>query len=110
MAKPKIEFKYWFIRRDDAGFITEVAVRFNEIATGKDSKNNDIIVRNKLNKSDLFSIQKPTKKTINVIEHFIYTSADFGNIKTDTELHNFMVDEVKKLTSYAPTVEQTNKK
>ena len=109
MAKKLIEFKYWYINRNDAGFITEATVRFNEGKLVKEGSLDVFSREKKLDKSETPKITNSTKIG-NGVEHFVYTSADFGSIKTDKELYNFMLDEVRKITTHEPITEQLTKK
>ena len=101
----RTDYKFWYIRRDDNGFITEVAVRFYkgdyQIIDGKGT-----YVRTKrltptkgelnhLAKSDgniSYSIEVSGKEAV------VYLPKDFGQIKTDGEIRVFMNTEIAKDT------------
>jgi len=98
----KTDFKFWYIRRSDDGFIEEAAVRFYEgdyQTTVIDDKGNTGLayVRTKrLEKADLPHLDKKFKKETNGNDAKLYTSDDFGSIKTDDELTGFLKKELKK--------------
>src|SRR3990167_3588837 len=97
------DYKFWFIRRDDDGFITEAAVRFYE--GGFDAEGT--YVRSKLlEKIDLKHLDKKFVKDSNGTDTKLYTQADFGSIKTDDELRTFLNSELAKDTKREPIKEQ----
>jgi len=97
------DYKFWFIRRDDDGFITEAAVRFYE--GGYDAEGT--YVRSKLlEKIDLKHLDKKFVKDSNGTDTKLYTQADFGSIKTDDELRTFLNSELAKDTKREPIKEQ----
>lgn len=97
----RTDYKFWFIRRDDNGFITEVAIRFYEgeyeIKSGK-----QVYIRTKRLEtlSDLpHLVKRGVLKVINEItgeKAIYYNQEDFGQIKTDNELRNFLNQEISK--------------
>jgi len=97
------DYKFWFIRRDDDGFITEAAVRFYEGDYDADGK----YVRSKLlGKIDLKHLDKKFVKDSAGVDTKSYTQADFGSIKTDDELCTFLNSELAKDTKREPIKEQ----
>jgi len=102
-----IDYKFWYIKRDDDGKITEAGVRFYEgdITTEGEiepsSKLSAPITRfrkvKQLNKNDLSflgSVVFGKENTIN--DAVIYSEKDFGNIYTDNELNKFLDLEISK--------------
>lgn len=92
----KTDFKFWYIRRDDNGFIEEATVRFYE---------GDLVMKNgkvvyertkRLGKDDLKHLDSIFKKESNGNDAKVYTQNDFGLIKTDEELVSFLKSEIKK--------------
>lgn len=98
----RTDFKFWYIRRSDDGFIEEAAIRFYEgeyQTTVIDDKGNTGIayVRTKrLTKNDLPHLDAKFKKEGSGADAKVYTTEDFGMIKTDEELMSFLNNEIKK--------------
>ena len=107
------DYKFWYIRRDDNGFITDCAIRFyeSEISTKDeqvwDETEKKFILkpvtkyrRNKrLQKADLNYLKKGEEKFIKELsgaDAVLYTQEDFGQIKTDDELRLFLNKELAK--------------
>ena len=102
-------YKFWFIRRDDDGFIKEAAIRFYEGSIQEvDVINPDTratekamrYVRSKrLIPSELghLSSQKTCKES-DGNDCITYTSDDFGPIKTTEELRVFLNGELARDT------------
>ena len=118
----KTDFKFWFIRRDDNGFITDCGIRFyegditteNEIMLDREVAKDFVSVPvtryrrlRRLNSTDLKHLKsEKTMKEANGEEAIIYTADDFGNIKTDAELCLFLNSELKKDSKRTPIEEQ----
>lgn len=113
----KTDYKFWYIKRDDDGFITEAAIRFYEgdITTEKEkiSRDNEIDVTRyrrfkRLQRLDLphFTSDK-FKKEFSGADAVLYTNNDFGNIKTNEQLEVFLNGELKKDVSRTPIKEQS---
>ncbi len=110
------DYKFWYIRRDDKGFITEATVRFYEgDITTENEMNVDGITKavtryrrtKRLQKADLpHFTDKAIIKESSGTETIIYISDDFGQIKTDDELRLFLNKELKKDTQRSPILEQ----
>ncbi len=88
------DYKWWFVRRDDGGFITEAAVRFFEggfeIVNGK-----SLYIRKRTLVSD--NELKHLRKGVDPKNRCVYyTPDDFGQIKTDDELREFCNREISK--------------
>jgi len=97
-----VDYKFWFIKRDDDGFILESGIRFYE-GKYKDvsyydlSENKDKIILNqyvrirKLQGKELrFGKGSKLIKDARGKDAVLYTQEDFGNIKTDDELRLFL--------------------
>lgn len=98
----KVDYKFWFIRRDDDGFITEAAVRFYEGSYVKQlnpdtGKEDTVYKRSKrLEKKDLKHLNDKYKTEHGGKEAKLYDVDDFGQIKTDDELREFLNPELAK--------------
>ena len=112
-----IDYKFWYIKRDDDGFITEVAVKFFEGSVmpvnvlDKDDKvvSVDRYVRTKrLSKNDVPDIGGEFTQDSGGNPAKLYTPIDFGQIKTDNELRYFMNQQVAKDKSRQSIPEQRN--
>lgn len=113
----KTDYKFWYVKRDDDGFITEATVRFYEGDYGTKKKINydtgeydDVVAyirTKKLTKNDLgYTKSKKFKADALGGDVLLYTPEDFGNINTDDELRAFMNTEIKKDKSREPIPEQ----
>lgn len=119
----KTDYKFWYILRDDDGFITEAAVRFyeGEVSTlpEKDVRGElrDITRyrrTKRLKADDLSYLAKEVdgklviKGAIEKNGNFAvgYSKEDFGRIKTDDELRLFLNKELAKDQSREPVTEQ----
>ena len=112
----KIDYKFWYIRRDDNGFITDCAVRFYEgdITTELElnPKTNQIepITRYRrfkmLEEIELAHLEAKFIKDGSGKDCVFYAKEDFGNIKTDDELRFFLNQELKKDKKREPIKEQ----
>lgn len=115
------DYKFWFIRRDDDGFITEAAVRFYEGEITTEYKQKGIGApeqvtmyrrTKKLNpRIEIPHLVGRATKMDNSGKHVaIYTPTDFGRIKTDEELRDFLNAELEKDTTRSPVEEKKMKK
>ena len=98
----RCDFKFWYIRRDDDGFITEAAIRFYE---------GDYVEGKYIRTKRLLPIEMPHIKKETVVESnnnaaILYTDSDFGRIKTDDELRKFLKKEIGKDKARTPINEQ----
>jgi hypothetical protein len=101
------DYKFWFIRRDDDGFITEAAIRFYEGETIKSGKENVYIRNKRLEAKDLKHLSSLTyKKEIGGKDTVIYTPYNFGKIKTDNKLREFLNKELAKDKGRQPIKQQ----
>ena len=99
----KTDYKWWYVKRDDDGFITEATVRFHEgeyqIIDGK-----EVYVRTKklnVEKGELNHLKNidgtiSYSKEIDGTGNIAYTQKQFGKIKTDDELRAFCNKEIAK--------------
>lgn len=95
------DYKFWYILRDDDGFITECTVRFYE-GEYQEIKGEQVYVRTKRLETlnDLSYLQtngivKAISET-NGKKAIYYNQQDFGQIKIDDELRNFMNKQISK--------------
>ena len=102
------DYKFWFIKRDDDGFITEAAVRFYEGEMLKDKDGKDVYVRSKrLETNELKHLSSLIyKKEISGSDAVIYTPDNFRKIKTDDEIRAFLNKELAKIKNHQPIKEQ----
>jgi hypothetical protein len=107
----RTDYKFWYIKRDDDGYITEVAVRFYE----GDYVNKKYIRTKRLQTiNELGHLTKEVKgkKVLrglvesNGNKAVFYEPADFGKIKTDDELRIFLNKEISKDKGREPVNEQ----
>lgn len=110
------DYKFWYIRRDDDGFITETAIRFYEgeygeveviYAIAKMPKFETRYIRTKrLTRGDLTGLKGRFAKGANKDSVKLYFPADFGQIKTDDELRLFLNKELAKVKGRQAIKEQ----
>ena len=104
------DYKFWFIRRDDDGFITEAAVRFYEgdhqpVTVGGETSIKYVRAK-RLKKNDLKHLDDKYVKESSGVDAKLYTPDDFGLIKTDDELRAFLNGELTKDKTRIPIKEQ----
>lgn len=107
------DYKFWFIRRDDDGFITECGVRFyeGEISTLPETVQGETKMvtayrrTKRLQKKDVKHF-KNFKKELSGNDAVIFTDEDFGKIKTDGELNIFLNGQLAKDKNREPIAEQ----
>lgn len=113
----QINYKYWYITRDDNGFIQKCAVRFYEgdVSTQKEPDPLTTALVNvrrfrrtkKLQKTDMPQHQNVSFEADSSGSPVaIYTSADLGAIKDDDELSVFLNKELNKDTGRETVDEQ----
>ena len=100
------DYKFWYITRDNNGFIIEAAVRFYEgsITTEDeiDIESNKLVPvtryrrSKRLRKSDLSRQKNKFRKEKNGNDVRIYHKSEYGSIKLDSELCSFLDQELKK--------------
>ena len=105
------DYKFWFIRRDDYGFITEAGINFyegkyEEITNPITKQPETVYVRKNKLKTPSFN-KKPKKiNRKDGSESMRYTSEDFGDIKTDDELREFLNKELANVKGRKAIPEQ----
>ena len=110
------DYKFWFIRRDDDGFITEAGINFYE-GTYKKLKKKDprsgieydseeYVREKKLNKLELADISPRIRTRKDNSHSVIYYTSDFGQIKTDEELRDFLNQQLAKIGGREAIAEQ----
>ncbi len=98
-----VDYKFWYIIRDDNRFITECGIRFFEgdVTTELEIDLDDVeqeVTRYRRSKR-LQGAELPDKARkldTNGNEAVVYTAADFGEISTDEELDAFAEAELDK--------------
>lgn len=102
------DYKFWYITRNDSGFITKAAIRFWE---GEESLLDEVdldgnstpVLRyrrsKRLQKADLTYLEDKFEKESNGNDVKIYHPSEFGSIKTDDELRLFLNNEIDKDTT-----------
>lgn len=96
----KTDYKFWYITRDDNGFIVEAAVIFREgsfqdlqiAAIGNNPATiiQKYVVNKFLRKKDLKHLEMgTTKKMKSGLETILFKKSDFGEIKTEDEFRVF---------------------
>jgi hypothetical protein len=112
-------YKFWYILRNDNGFITEAAVRFYEgefttLPEKKAQLGGGFIDENvtrfrykdRLTKDQIAYLGVATKKELSGKDCAIFTLAHFGKIKTDIELTKFLNKQIAKDTERTPVDKQ----
>lgn len=121
----KTDYKFWYIKRNDNGFITECAIRFYEgdyqDKTVYDGVTRQHVVKNKYVRSkrlETFNELKHLAKNVKGVPTIkgisenngntavLYHPEDFGEIKTDDELRSFLDKEIAKDKKRSPIQEQ----
>ena len=105
------DYKWWYVKRDDSGFITEVAMRFYEgdyeVQVIDETPTVVYVRSSKLGAESLTHLDSGTPSTDSADSYVhIYTNSDFGSIKTDDELRAFCNVELAKDESRTPITEQ----
>lgn len=113
-----IDYKFWYIKRDDDGFITEATVRFyeGEVSTKDETDSLSFQARpvtryRRVRRLGLADIGFVSSKKA-AIEHngsiaAVYGQEDFGKIKTDDELRLFLNKELANEKQKVAIPEQT---
>lgn len=107
----KTDYKFWYVSRADDGHITECAIRFYEGDITTEIENGVSITRyrrtKRLGEDNLPHFKgRKSRKEASGTDTVIFTSKDFGNIKTDDELRLFLNSQLKKDASRTPIDEQ----
>lgn len=104
----KTDYKFWYIRRDDDGFITECAVRFyeGEVTTQLEEvlpgRPPEFVTRYRrsrvLSRETLASVHGGGRwrKDSSGSDVVLFDSSDFGRIRSDEELVAFVNSQIKR--------------
>lgn len=117
-AKPLTDYKFWYIKRNNAGQITEAAVRFYEgaITTKLEhvpgTTTPQLVTRyrrtKRLQRADIPYIPERFVKELSGNDAKIYTPQDFGVIYTDDQLRTFLNSKLLGDTQRDAIPEQRN--
>lgn len=100
----KTDYKFWYITRDDDGFIIKCTIRFYEGDITTEDEPDGVgdftpVTKyrriNRLQEADLSHLGTGFQKEQNGNDSKVYTSKDFGSIKTDDELRTFLNNQIK---------------
>ncbi len=108
-----LQYKFWYITRDDDGFITEAGIRFYEgqkkdvevldFGTNKIKTENRFVREKRLSVKELKDLSsKATRKEANGDDAIVYTPEHFGKIKSNEELCLFLNKELAKDKAHTP--------
>lgn len=98
----KTDYKFWYIKRDDNGFITEVAVRFYEGEYQTINGEQKYVRLKRLETAKELAHLKDKEGKVKYVEEntekkaVFYNQDNFGQIKTDDELRTFLNKEIGK--------------
>jgi len=93
----KTDYKFWYITRDDNGFIIKAGIRYYE---------GDITTENEKDLRTLENRLVTRYRRLAKLRTEIYTTAELGQIKDDDELRVFINGELKKDKTRTPVNEQ----
>lgn len=111
-----IDYKFWYITRNDDGYITEAAVRFSEGAVTTedelDAEGNLVSVTRyrrsaRLTDSDLSFLGTGFKQEQTGDYCKVYTPKDFGSIQSTNELRVFLNGQLALDPVRTPHAKQT---
>jgi len=115
-------YKFWYINRDDDGFVTEAAIRFYEgelttkpekvfLPNGSEAIQNVTRFRyeTRLTADKVGYLNVNTKQEKTGKDCAVFTATHFGKIKTDDELRLFLNEQLAKDPIRTPISEQTIK-
>ena len=110
------DYKFWYIIRDDNGFIIEAAVNFSEgemmdveeldMLTEETVVNNRYVRTKRLGKLDMPHLSDKFKNDKEGYDSKVYLVEDFGQIKTNDELRVYLNGELKNDATRTPVEEQ----
>lgn len=105
-----IDYKFWYIKRDDNGFITEAAIRFylGDITTQTEDGQSVTRYRRtqRVGQALLNTLNIPIVFDSGGNPAVLLTPARFGTIKTDDELRAYCNGQLARFTGYMPIEEQ----
>jgi hypothetical protein len=99
------DYKFWYITRDDDGFIIKAAIRFfegEESALDEPDHEGKLVSVSRyrrikrLQKIDLTHLEDKFIKESNGNDAKLYNPTEFGSIKTNDELRLFLNNEIAK--------------
>jgi hypothetical protein len=107
----RTDYKFWYIKRDDTGFITEAAVRFYEGEYQMINGEKKYVRTKRLETVNELKHLAKDGKLKGVTEQtgeqcVFYNQEDFGQIQTDGELRSYLNQELAKDKSREPIEEQ----
>lgn len=106
------DYKFWFIRRDDNGFIIEAGIDFyegeykNVLNSLTGITKNTYIRTRRLTETDLVDLKPKIIKRLDKSQSIRYVPEDFGKIKTDDELRLFLNKQLAKISDREAIAEQ----
>jgi hypothetical protein len=112
-------YKFWYIKRDDNGFITEAAIRFYEGELTTKNEIDDSVVGNQTTKS-VTRFRFDSRLSANEFNYLgvstikeqsnkdcaLFDQSHFGRIKTDDELRLFLNNQIAKDQTRTPIDQQ----
>ena len=112
-----IDYKFWYVTRDDSGEITEAAIRFYEgeekdvswkdLATGKDKTKRRYVRAKRLSKDDVPELDGLGRHDTEGFWARVYRPEHFGKIKSDDELRLFLNRQIAKHKGRMPHKDQS---
>ena len=106
-----IDYKFWYIRRNDNGFITEAALRFftGDITTELENGVNITRYRRtlRLGQTAVQFLGFPIIFDSAGNPTVLLKPSQFGNIKTDAELRSYCNTQLARFITFTPIAEQT---
>ena len=104
------DYKFWYVNRDDNGFINECAVRFYEgevsskLETNFRGETKDVLGYRRIKRLKAKDLKhfKEFKKEVNGNDAVLFNSKDFGEIKTDEELKVFLNGQLARDNTRTP--------
>ena len=108
-------YKFWYIKRNNDGFITEAAIRFYQGVLTTKNEVDDSVLGNQATKSvtrfrfdsrltanDMDYLGVQTVKEQNNNDCALFNQSHFGQIKTDDELRTFLNNQIAKDQTRTP--------
>ena len=93
------DYKFWFIRRENSGFITEAGINYyeGEYKMIENQAKEMVNTYVRIKKLDLKDLNPKTINRLDGSKSARYTPEDFGKIKTDDELRTFLNEQLAKV-------------